>query len=50
MSCKRVSFGNLVSLLFKLKATRFLNIPAVSNSYHLFDTNDVPEKYRMHLT
>lgn len=39
---KQVAFGNVIQLLYKLKATTRLHIPAVSNPWHLFDTRELP--------
>lgn len=37
---KRIAFGNLVTLLRKLGATKYMAVPVVSNPYHLVDASE----------
>lgn len=38
---KRQAFGNLITLLYKLNVTEYLNIPVVSNPYYLVKMSDL---------
>jgi hypothetical protein len=43
---KREAFRDLITLLYKLKATEYINVPVTSNAYHLVSLNKLKSEFQ----